>query len=290
MDRSWRGWPRRAAALALTLCLMAISPARGEEAASMNILLIGLDTFSQEAAGRSDVMLLARVKPGSREIKLVSFLRDLYLPVPGCGQTRLNAAYYFGGEKLLKTALQNNFGLKVDKTITVNYTLVTQLIDLLGGVEVEVTEAEWKPLNDILKGYNQKLGLGATHGLLKSPGLQTLDGKQALSYSRIRKPDSDFARTGRQQTVITAALKRLRQMDFFTLARAAYACLGQVKTDLTLGDLNALLPLLTEGDALEVLTARVPFDHTFTDETINGMQVLKADIQRNARKLEAFLE
>lgn len=108
------------------LCLLA-GAALGEESA-LNLLLIGTDTYEEDAAGRSIAMLLMRIEPKSKEVRLVSFLRDLYVPIPGYGSTRLNAAYYFGGEEL-KTALFQNFGASVDRTVKVNFSLLADVID-----------------------------------------------------------------------------------------------------------------------------------------------------------------
>lgn len=270
------------------LCLLA-GAALGEESA-LNLLLIGTDTYEEDAAGRSDAMLLMRIEPKSKEVRLVSFLRDLYVPIPGCGSTRLNAAYYFGGEELLKTALSKNFGVSVDRTVKVNFSLLADVIDWMGGVELEVSPQELTALNDVLRSYNRKMGLGVTHGLLENSGLQRLDGKQALSYSRIRKLDSDFKRVGRQQAVLQAMGRQMKELSFFQLARLATLCLGKVRTDLTLADINRLLPLLGGEEEIRLSAACVPFEGTYTDETVNGMQVLKPDLSRNRRKLQSFLE
>lgn len=129
---------RAAALLTAALLLFTALPALASEAETMNILLIGVDTDTADQAGRSDAMLLVRITPETGDVRMVSFLRDLYLPIPGQGSSRLNAAYFFGGEELLKRTLKENFGVSVDRFVTVHFSLMAELIDLAGGVEIEI--------------------------------------------------------------------------------------------------------------------------------------------------------
>ena len=275
--------------LALLLIFTTLPTARAADKNSpVNILLIGVDSRDLDKPARSDTMLLLRIEPDSGHVKALSFMRDLYLPIPGCGKTRLNAAYYFGGEELLKTAIRNNFGIEVDHTVTVSFQLLAEVIDLMGGVTIPLKPEEVKPLNDLLSSYNVLSGLPWDQDLVSAPGDQLLTGAQALNYSRIRSIDSDFQRVGRQQTVIRAMLERLQDMDFLTLARIVYRCIGQVETDMGLRDINALLPLASRDD-VTIQTARVPFDGMYQNDTIDGMQVLVPDLKRNKEAAWAFL-
>ena len=140
-----------------------------------------------------------------------------------------------------------------------------------------------------LAAYNRGLGLNPGDGRLSGSGTVHLTGKQALSYSRIRKIDSDFQRAGRQQKVLQAMLESAKQMNFFTMARLAWTCLREVRTDLTLGDLNALLPLAAGGGETNISMGRVPFDGAYEDATIDGMQVLRPNLERNRTLIRRFL-
>ncbi len=254
---------------------------------ALNILLIGVDTIREETNGRSDAMILVRADPEGGEARMVSFLRDLYVAIPGVGKTRLNAAYYYGGEQLLKETLQRNFGVEIDRTVTVHFSMLAELVDQLGGVEIDVSPRELAQLNNILNDYNDSYGLSG--GQVDQAGLQRLNGKQALCYSRIRKIDSDFQRTSRQQAVIAAMLRQAQTLDRWQLFWLALQNLPKVRTDLSLGDITQLLPLVTNAQQLELQTARVPFDGAYADETINGMMVLTPNLERNRAKLHAFL-
>lgn len=278
---------RLLALLCAALLLMTAQTALARENGPMNILLIGVDQSSPGTRGRSDTMMLARVEPSTGEVRLVSFLRDLYLPIPGVGKTRLNAAYQHGGEALLKQTLAKNFDLSVDHTVTVNFSMLRDLVDQLGGVELDIAEKERKALNKLIREYNADFGL--TGGEITESGTQVLDGRQALCYSRLRKIDSDFQRTSRQQRVLEGVLRRLSQMSKWQLLRLAVQNLSRVETDLTFGDLAALAPLLA-GDGLSLECTRVPFEGSYREETIRGMMVLVPDLSACQSKLRRFLQ
>lgn len=265
----------------LMLALILCAPCAKAESA-MNLLLIGVDAAGADKTGRSDTMILARADPQRGEVRMVSFLRDLYVQVDGAGHTRLNAAYAHGGEELLKSTLEQLFGVEIHRTITVDFELLKQLVDDLGGIDVEITEKERQALNALLKDH----GADCT---LSQAGLQRLNGIQTLCYSRIRKLDSDFQRTSRQQAVITAMLHSAAEMDVWQQLRLALRYLPQLTTDMTLGDITALLPMLADAGSLRFHTAQVPFEGAYSDEVIHGMMVLAPDLPLNRTKLTMFL-
>jgi len=271
----------------LMICLFSgFGHARAEETA-LNVLLIGVDSAAEGQRGRSDVMMLACIRPESGSVHLVSFLRDLYVSIPGVGKTRLNAAYHHGGEALLAETIEKNFGIAIDRTAAVHFSLLADLVDQLGGIELEIAQRELDHLNDVIQSYNADYGL--TGGWIAQAGRQLLDGRQALSYSRIRKIDSDFQRTSRQQAVIAAMLERMSMMSRWDLLKMAVSSLERVETDLTLGDLLTLAPMMGRLNETEILTAQVPFEGTYDEVTINGMMVLSPDLQRCENRLQAFL-
>lgn len=276
--------------LCVSLLLTIAMPAMAaEKTNTFNLLLIGEDASAKAENGRSDAMLLAQITPATGDVKLVSFLRDLYVPVPGHGKTRLNAAYFYGGEELLKETLTECFGVRIDRTMAVDFATMAGLIDQIGGVELEVTAKELNELNSILATYCRDEGIPVDGRLLEGSGMVTLDGLQALSFSRIRSLDSDFGRVSRQQMVLVGLLKRLTTVDGLTLMRLAIGNLQNVKTDLSLGDLIDLLPLLSRDGGLRLRSARVPFDDTCRDVQVNGMWVLDCDLAANTGRLQAFL-
>ena len=270
----------------LILCTLFSAAYAQEE--GLNVLLLGVDSSRGGQRGRSDTMMLVRAEPSTGAIRLVSFLRDLYVDIPGVGKTRLNAAYHYGGEVLLKETLQKHFGVSIDRTVTVQFKMLSEIVDAIGGIEAEIAPRELSALNEMIESYNADYGL--TGGLLDASGLQTLDGKQALCYSRLRKIDSDFQRTSRQQTVIAGMLERLSEMSTWQLMGLALKYIGKVETDLTLQDAARLAPMLASMEDLSFRTAQVPFEGAYTDETVNGMMVLTPDLSRTRKRLEAFFQ
>lgn len=283
-----RGCPalvRLAALCCAVLMLLNALHARAQGADTLNILLIGEDAAREGHNGRSDTMMLAQIHPESGRVKLVSFLRDLYVPIRGHGITRLNAAYAYGGEALLCETLTGLFPVRIDRTAKVDFAAMAGVIDKLGGVALEISEAERQALNEILSSYCRERGLTAQP--VEQSGHVRLNGLQALSYSRVRSLDSDFGRVSRQQQVLSALLGQAAELDPLSLAGLAVECMNSVETDVTLSDLLTLLPLA--GGGVDLQTAHVPFDGTCRDVLVDGMWVLEADLAQNARLLDAFL-
>ena len=287
-----RTLPGRLLALALCAALMlctGIPAAFAQENDTFNLLLIGEDASASGQNGRSDAMMLVQITPSAGDVKLVSFLRDLYVPIAGHGKTRLNAAYFYGGEELLKSTLADCFGVRIDRTAAVDFAAMADVIDRMGGVELTITEAERRELNSILATYCRDNGIPVDGMMLENSGSVNLSGLQALSFSRIRSLDSDFGRVNRQQQVLAGLLNRAMTLDGFTLLRLALRNMEHVRTDLTLSDLMGLMPLLSAEGGLTLSSARVPFDNTCRDVQVDGMWVLDCDMAANTRMLNEFL-
>ena len=124
----------------------------------INILLIGCDARSKNARGRSDSMILLSINKNTKKVILTSFLRDTWVKIPGVGSQRLNAAYVFGGPKLLVKTMESNFHIRIDKYARVNFYSFMDTIDAVGGVDIEVTDEELEYLNDYVRHQNRLLG------------------------------------------------------------------------------------------------------------------------------------
>ena len=245
----------------------------------LNILLIGQDAREGDEQARSDSMILCSYNKKTNTLTMTSFLRDLYVEIPGHGSNRINAAYSFGGTKLLKKTLEHNFGLYIDGSIEVNFSHFSEIIDHLGGVEIQLRQDEAKVINK-------------QTGSSLSEGLQKLNGSQALAYSRIRNLDidGDFSRTDRQRKVINALVDAFRDIRITELTPLLNDLLPMITTDLNPGQiLFCGLEIVPNLSAMETSSQRIPADGTFTDKTIDGMAVLAADMAAQRQHLKSTL-
>lgn len=242
---------------------------------TINILLIGSDRRSSSSRGLSDAMILCTINKKTKTLTMTSFLRDTYVSIPGYRENKLNAAYPIGGVELLDATLKHNFGVEVDGNIVVDFSQFRQIIDLLGGVEITLTSAEAHHIN-----FNTGSALTA--------GTHRLNGDEALIYSRIRKIDSDFGRTNRQRTVLTALINQFRGASLSQLSSTVDGLLDLISTDMTdgeiLGYVMDLAPLLAD---LKVVTQTIPVVGSYSFGDVPSRDVVDAifidfDINRQA--------
>ena len=245
----------------------------------VNILLIGQDRREGEETARSDSMILCTYHRKTGNVTMTSFLRDLYVPIPGHHNNRINAAYSEGGAALLDRTLRENFDLHIDGNVEVDFSQFSQIIDLLGGVQLELREDEAAEIN---KETDSDL----------SAGVQVLNGEQALTYARIRKldADGDFSRTSRQRKLMNALLGSYRNIKWKDLLPLIDELLPLISTDMNYGRLVLLaMEILPKLSDAQITSQRIPADGTFTDERIDGMAVLSADLESNRQLLRKTL-
>ena len=245
----------------------------------VNILLIGQDAREGWGRSRSDSMILLTFNKEEKTITMTSFLRDLYVKIPGYVDNKMNAAYPAGGMELLNEVLKVNFGVQVDGNVEVDFSHFADVIELLGGVEIELRDDEANYIN-------RKLGNKGIASSLTG-GKQLLNGEQALWYSRIRylDADADFSRTNRQRKVINSLIEEFRDAKLTTLLGLLDDLLPMVTTDMSnseiLGYATELFPMLSE---CTVISQRIPADGEYSLGTIRGMSVVIADMEA-ARQL-----
>jgi LCP family protein required for cell wall assembly len=245
----------------------------------VNILLIGQDTRQSGVRARSDSMILVTFNIEENTITMTSFLRDLYVKIPGYSDNKLNATYVFGGMELLNQTLEQNFGVQVDGNVEVDFSRFAEVIELLGGVDIELRHDEAMYINAKL----------ASEGISSSltAGMQTLNGNQALWYSRIRylDADADFSRTNRQRKVVNSLIEKFRDTKLTTLMGLLDELLPMIATDMSnseiLGYAKDLFPMLAD---CTIVSQRIPADNTYTQRSIDGMSCIVADMDA-ARKL-----
>ncbi len=234
-----------------------------------NILFIGVDD-SSGGNSRSDSMMLVSIDKKHNKIKLTSFLRDSWVEIPSKGKkAKLNAAYAYGGAQLTIDTIEYNFLIDIDHYVLVDFDMFTQIIDAVGGVEVEVTEKEAKFIRNTTRFKEMESGENVR-----------LSGAEALVYCRIRKLDSDYMRTFRQRKVISALMEQANETEISALIDAINEVLPLIQTDLSKGE---LLSIGLKGGygllAYEIQQTRAPIEEHMRADTINGqwVEVLELD-------------
>lgn len=200
-----------------------------------NILLVGTDGEYVEKGNRSDSVMLVTIDTNNKDIKISSIARDTYVDIPGYSTEKLTHAYAYEGIDLLKEVFKENFDLDIDKYIAVNFTSFMDIMDELGGVEVNVEEKDIKEINkyiDACYGYYKNKDEKDKEYITES-GVQRLNGYQALAFSRIRYTDDAFARDNRHREVAESAYKEFAQKGIDTYKRCAEIVLNNTKTNIS---------------------------------------------------------
>lgn len=256
-----------------------------------NILLVGIDARPKEKTGRSDTMMVATLDSNNNCIKLTSFMRDLYVEIPGRKGNRLNAAYVFGGADLLKKTLKQNFGIDIDYYVTVRFDSVASVVDQLGGLTIDVQKKYLPRVNAVIKMDNKALGQKINSGLVKEAGEQVLTGRQSLAYARYRygDPKGDAGRTERQREVVLKILDKVKSKSLIELAQLALSNLDKVETDMSIADMLRLAPAAFQLRDAEVKQLRIPVDGSYSSKRISGMAVYVPNRTKNKKALADFL-
>lgn len=253
-----------------------------------SILLIGQDKQGDQTRQRSDSMILATLDKDQGTISLTSFMRDLYVAIPGYSSTRINAAYAYGGMELLDETLEENFGVQIDGNVEVDFEVFKVLVDKVGGIDLELTQAE----ADYICGRDQSVlypqPLRTDWDLQE--GVNHLDGEQALIHARNRSiGNSDYRRTERQQDVLKAAFAKIKDLNVLEIGGLIKDVLPLVTTDLSLWDMTGYAMDVMSIGTDEIQSYRIPEDGSYTPRTIDGMQVLVPNLEQNREYLQQIL-
>ena len=269
----------------------------------INILLVGADKNldeqdSEGAARRSDSMMIATLDMKHKKLKVTSLMRDMYVEIPGYGKNKFNAAYSFGGIKLLYKTIASNFGIKLDGYAEVNFDAFIDVINAVGGVEATLTESEATNLNDTnyirrKKYRNVKVGT------------QVLNGYQALGYCRIRHgkwknghypavltasgKGDDYGRTERQRLVVQALLKKVKSLSVDKWMELIDVILPNVTTDLDKDSIYSYVLAVVKMGTTDIKQYHLPADGAYTSEKINGADCLVVDVEKNKKALSDFI-
>ncbi len=254
-----------------------------------NILLIGSDTRERGGAGRSDAMILMSINQKTETIYLTSFLRDSYVHIPGYGNTRLNHSFAYGGPELLEETLEENFKVHVDRYVAVDFYSFMDVIDILGGVYIDVTEEELDVTNDYVWSMNKLLGEEWYTDYIWNPGYQLLNGKQALCYARNRYTGTDFERTQRQRNIISTVISKCKSSAPSTLVSLAQVILPQITTDMEKSQILNYAANIGAYINYDVISQQIPAAGTYSNVTISGMSVIRIDMDANIDLLQSTI-
>ncbi|MGN0183480.1 MAG: LCP family protein [Aristaeellaceae bacterium] len=237
----------------------------------VNVLLLGVD-FLEDGQQRSDAMMIASV--GYNSVRLVSVLRDTLVEIPGYGEHKLNSAYSYGGAEMAMRVVNETFKLNITNYIVVDFSTMVDLVDAIGGVDVEVEERELEHLNkyayDTFKKINavnpEKYGHYINSQPYTQGGTLHLNGLFATGYSRIRLIDTDYKRTQRQRRVLSAVLEQVKgsAMNPLMYARLYQVYRDSVQTNLSLAELISIGEKALVAGKIE--TERMPKDEYIYDD------------------------
>lgn len=257
-----------------------------------DIALFGLDNRSVNNYdyGNSDVIIVVSINNSTKEINMVSVYRDTYLDIAEMGSEpkfrKANSAYANGGVDRAIGMLNKNLDLDIDDYLVFDFASVADAIDILGGIEVEITDAEVKYMQKYIAHTNGILGTNSP--LIYESGTQTLDGVQAVAYSRIRyTAGGDFKRAQRQRVVIAAALEKAKSSDLMTLNKLVDTVFPEIRTSMSSGTMISMMMSLLSYDMGE--SYGFPFDRATMDHPSKGDIVVPCTLESNVIELHEIL-
>lgn len=258
-----------------------------------NIALFGVDSTTgslgkdKESKTRSDTIIIASINEETKEVKLVSVYRDTFLNLGNDTYTKCNAAYQKGGPEQAMQMLNTNLDMDIKDFVTVGFKGLKDVVDALGGVEIEITKGEISHLNNYQ--YSMAEDMKIEYTPVKEPGLQTLNGLQTVAYCRIRQIGNDFQRTERQRTVIMQIAEKSKTMNPSQLNEIATAAFEEVYTSLELQEILDLLVMVNEYEIVD--SAGFPEMDMLTTGTIgsHGSCVVPLDLAESVVWLHEFL-
>lgn len=247
----------------------------------INVLLLGRDARNAAVEyGRTDSMIILSYNKKTNDVRMVSLLRDIYVPIEGHGWNRINTAYAFGGIGLCINTINDVFGLDIQDYVTVDFGGLISVIDSIGGIDLDLTADE-------IFMYRE---MGRLPGDAAA-GIHHMDGEFALIHARNRTLGTDFERTRRQRDILTAIYQKVTASSSLTeVTRLITSALDMVKTNMSASTLITLAAdVLQNGSSIEIDGAHVPFADTYRGGIVREMWVIEIDFAENIRRMHEFL-
>lgn len=248
-----------------------------------NVALFGVDTRDEDSfTGRSDSIIIVSIDKNNNIVKLTSILRDSYVAIEGHKNQKITHAYAFGGAELAIKTINQNFGMNITDYATINFFKLAEAIDILGGIDIEVSEAERKHLNEIGDDENPDFNY------LDEAGVVHLTGEQAVVYARLRSIDSDVERSNRQRKVIEALIVQAKKVSPTKYAETVRTMMSLCETSLSFSEIMSFAPMITKDITIQTLA--IPGDE---ENAIGGMYegawVWRYDLSQATQHIHEFI-
>lgn len=211
-----------------------------------NIAILGVDARANKYSdARSDCIIIASINEKTNDVKLVSIYRDTYVYIDGYGYDKINHAYAYGGAELAINTINKNLDLNITEFVAVNFDAVVEIIDAVGGIDVDVDSEEIKHINQYISSVNSQMG--RKDAKITKTGKQKLSGVQALAYSRIRyTAGGDYKRTERMREVLNLTFEKAKNMNIIELNKAADMLLPRIYTNISRTEIFKVIPQITK--------------------------------------------
>ena len=269
--------------------VLSVDEVKKEQSVEMkikNIAVFGVDSRNGEDTGNSDAIMIVSIDGKRGKIKMVSIARDTYVNLPKYGKTKITHAYSYGGPELAMATLNENFGMDITDYITVNFEQLAQIIEQMGGIDVEINEGERQELNKyVAPGVEKVQQTGSVH----------LNGEQAVSYSRIRKNDNDDMRTGRQRKVMMCLFEKAKEISPMQYPSYVKMLMPMMETSMTDSEILQLAPIAMNKNLI-LEQDSFPNDYIQTDgyktkTEVEGIElwVYHYDLEQAASMLQKFV-
>ena len=257
-----------------------------------NILLIGLDGTNDKFPKRSDTMIILTIDKLNKSLKLTSLARDTLVKIPGRGEEKLTHAYAYGQEELLMQTINENFDLDIKDYAVVNFKSFIDIVDIIGGVDINVNEKEIHHLNEVIKecyGVNHEDTKNIEY--ITSSGNHNLNGYQALAYARIRKLDTIYKRDERQRLILTNIARKLSDVSISKYPQIAKSILRHIKVNIAFNKIIDLAFIAHELASYDISQLEFPISEYREEGRIGekGTYVVKWDKNKNIELLHQFI-
>lgn len=261
----------------------------------VNVALFGVDQRDNQTQVHSDAIIILTIDKERNKIKLSSLMRDSAVSIEGFGTMKLTDAYFKGDSQLAVKTINQNYGLDITEYATVNFSQMAAIIDAVGGVDIELTEAERLAANVSIK--EQSVIAGLPEDYIQEAGLQHLNGAQTVAFARIRHAKTsngtadDFGRTDRQRLVLSKLFYKALDMNPVKYPELARKLLPTVHTSLDLGEILDLAGILLRDVSLE--QERFPLRSSLVGDGViwinETTQALNVDLEKDSEALKAFI-